>query len=89
MPDPTLLKLVTAANSLMIGVVALVILACLAILLVALCLVVIRLRRILRQPPATGEIVTDPEPDIVEGVFVDSVSVDASVLALSQHVYTR
>jgi hypothetical protein len=84
MPDPSLLKLVTAANSLMIGVVALVILACLASLLVALCLVVIRLRRILRQPLATGEIVTDPEPDIVEGVFVD-----AGVLALSQRAYTR
>jgi hypothetical protein len=84
MPDPALLKLVTAANSLMIGVVALVILACLAILLVALCLVTVRLRRILHQPPATGEIVTAPEPDIVEGVFVD-----ASVLALSQRVYTR
>ena len=84
MPDPALLKLVTAANSLMIGVVALVVLACLAILLVTLCLVAIRLRRILRQPPATGEIVTDSEPDIVEGVFVD-----ASALALSRHAYTR
>ena len=84
MPDPALLNLVTAANSLMIGVVALVILACLAILLVVLCLVVVRLGQILRRQPATGEIVTDPEPDIVEGVFVD-----AGVLALSQRVYTR
>jgi hypothetical protein len=79
MPDPTLLKLVTTANSLMIDVVALVILVCLAVLLVALCLVVVRLGQILRQPPVTGEIVTDQEPDIVEGVFVD-----AGVLALSR-----
>ncbi len=79
MPDPALLKLVTAANSLMIGMVALVILACLAVLLVALCLVVVRLGQNLCRQPDTGEIATDPEPDIVEGVFVD-----AGALALSR-----
>ena len=81
MPDPALLKLVTTANSVMIGVVALVILVCLAVLLVALCLVVVRLRQILRRQPVTGQIATASEPDIVEGVFVD-----AGALALSRRV---
>ena len=89
MPDPTLLKLVTTANSLLIGVIALVILACLAVMLVLLCLAAIRLRQLLRPQPVTGEIMTVTEPDIIEGVFVDSIFVDARPLALSRRAYTR
>ena len=89
MPDPTLLKLVTTANSLLIGALALVILACLAVMLVVLCLAAIRLRQLLRPQPVTGEIMTIPEPDIIEGVFVDSIFVDARPLALSRRAYTR
>ena len=89
MPDPTLLKLVTTANSLLIGAIALVILACLAVILVLLCLAAIRLRQLLRPQPVTGEIMTVSEPDIIEGVFVDSIFVDARPLALSRRAYTR
>ena len=89
MPDPTLLKLVTTANSLLIGALALVILACVAAILVVLCLAAIRLRQLLRPQPVTGEIMTVSEPDIIEGVFVDSIFVDARPLALSRRVYTR
>ena len=89
MPDPTLLKLVTTANSLLIGALALVILACLAVMLVVLCLAAIRLRQLLRPQPVTGEIMTVSEPDIIEGVFVDSIFVDARPLALSRRAYTR
>ena len=84
MPDPALLKLLTTANSLVIGALALVLLACVTVILVALCLAAIRLKRLVCSTPVTGEIVTLPEPDIVEGVFVD-----ARPLALRRRAYTR
>jgi hypothetical protein len=84
MPDSALLKLVTTANSLLIGVLALMALACLAALLVVLCLAAIRLRRLLRPQRLTGEIMTVEAPDIIDGVFVD-----AGALAPRQPVSTR
>ena len=83
-PNPALLKLVTTANSLMIGVMAIAILACLAAILAVLCLVLVRLWQIFRRPPVEGEMVNEPETDVIEGVFVD-----AGTLALSRRAYTR
>jgi hypothetical protein len=84
MPDPALLKLVATANSLLIGVMALVILACLAVFLAVLCFVLLRLRQVSRRELVTGEIEAALDPDIIEGVFVD-----AGTLALSRRAYTR